>query len=94
MVNQVAQKNPLGDIIVLNIEDLVVDSGRYDKLWDITFDIIKIYIMDHSWMYSTIDYNNSHNISITVSHVELHPVREKDNAIMQKGAYIFDIYLT
>ena len=68
ILDQVTHKNPLGDIFILSIDDLVVNSGLYGKLWDIPFDMIKHYVMSHSWIYATIEFNNKYNISLSVKH--------------------------
>ena len=68
ILDQVTHKNPLGDIFILSIDDLVVNSGLYGKLWDMLFDMIKKYVMSHSWIYATIEFNNKYNISLSVKH--------------------------
>ena len=46
LVEQLAHNTPLGIIFRVNIEDLVIDSGRYGKLWDMDVDNIRKYIKD------------------------------------------------
>ena len=57
LLDQVFHKIPLGAILILNIEDLVIESGLYGKLWEMPFDAIQKYISTHSWIYATLKYN-------------------------------------
>ena len=57
LVDQLHLKTPLGDIFVLNIEDLVIDSGLYGKLWDMNADLLCKYVSKHSWIFATSCYN-------------------------------------
>ena len=82
LVEHLAHDTPLGIIFRINIEDLVVDSGRYGNLWDMNVEKIKKYVSTHSWMFHTIEYNFSHNISISCPHMNLKPQRKGDRSIM------------
>ena len=41
LVEQVTHKTPLGKIILINIEDIIVDTGLHGPVWDMPFDMIK-----------------------------------------------------
>ena len=68
-----AHNTPLGKIIRINIEDLVLDSGLYGLLWDMNTDDIQSYVSTHSWILAAILYNFNHDIKLNVSHDTLGP---------------------
>ena len=89
LVDQLHLKTSLGDIFVLNIEDLLLDSGLYGKLWDMDTDLLSKYVSNHSWLFATICYNFKHNIQISSQHAELEPSRVNDKSIMSCALTLF-----
>ena len=89
VVEQVTHKTPLGKIILINIEDIIVDTGLHGPVWDMPFDMIKKYIMSHSWMYAVLEYNFKHNINIAVPHGTLEPAREREISIMELASIFY-----
>ena len=75
IVEQINRGLPLGDIILLTIEDLVIDSGLYGTVWNIPATFIKTYVDKHSWICASIKYNFENNIDINVRHGELSTAR-------------------
>ena len=57
MTEQLMQNTPLGQIIRINIEDLVIESGLYGPLWDMHINTLEKYASKHSWVFATIAYN-------------------------------------
>ena len=76
LIDQVGGKSPLGDIIMCNIEDIVVDSGLFGKIWDMPFIDISKYIDKHSWVYAILAYNADNNISLNIPHRTNQPKRK------------------
>ena len=65
------------------IEDLVLEAGIYDTLWDIFFaEISDIqYTQSHSLIYDIIQYDSLHFIKISTPHGILSPQRRRDIAL-------------
>ena len=59
-----------------NIEDIVVDSGLFGKIWDMPFIDISKYIDKHSWVYAVLSYNTVHDL-VLISLMVLINQREK-----------------
>ena len=66
----------------MNIEDLVLDSGVYDPIWNMDVKLISKYVDKNSLLYSSMDYNATYEIQNNVEHVKLHGYRENDTSIM------------
>ena len=75
VMEQITHKTPLCNIILINIEDLVIDAGLYGSVWTMPFNMIKKYIMNHSWLYAVLEYHFNHNIKLSVPHGTLGPSR-------------------
>ena len=74
----------MGNIILLTIEDLVIDSGLYGLVWKIQFEFIKKYLDKHSWLYASVEYNTNHNIQINVKYGKLTTSEQKYFSIMER----------
>ena len=84
-MEQVNRGTPLGDIILLIIEDVAIDSGLYRFVWKMQFEFIKKCVDKHSWLYVFMEYNETHNILINVKHRELTASRKNDILIMERA---------
>ena len=65
VMEQITHKTPLCNIILINIEDLAIYAGLYGSVWTIPFNMVKKYIMNHSWLYAVLEYNFNHNIKLS-----------------------------
>ena len=54
LLDQLFHKTPLGDILTLNIEDVILEAGLYGSLWDMPFAAIQQYVSSHSWLYAAL----------------------------------------
>ena len=75
IVEQVHRRTTIGNYILQNIEDMVLETGLYAPLWSMPFNIIKVYVATHSLIFHAIECNFTNDISISVTHGELHPQR-------------------
>ena len=89
LVDQLHLKTSLGDIFMLNVEDLLLDSGLYGKLWDMNAALLSKYVSNHSWLFATICYNYKNNIKISSAHAEQEPSRVNDKSIMSCALALF-----
>ena len=48
MVEQLQYNMPLGKILRINIEDVVVESGLYGPIWDMDMEYVQKYLSQHS----------------------------------------------
>ena len=55
VVKQLKHNTPLGKIIRVNIEDIVVESGLFGHIWDMDMGYLKQYVSHHSWMFHTVN---------------------------------------
>ena len=55
IVEQTNRSAPLEDIILLNIDDLVLDSGLHGPVWDIDVKFISKYVDTHSGLYFSVE---------------------------------------
>ena len=83
LMDQLHKKTHLGNIMMSNIEDIIIDTGLFGSVWELDTAKAGKYISKHSWMYATIAYNKENNITLSISHGQLKPKREKDKEIMQ-----------
>lgn len=83
LIEQVVRKTPTGSQIVMCIEDLVLDTGLYGRLWDMPFGDYCNYVSTHSWTFAICEYIFDHNIEINCDHATLSPNREGDRSIME-----------
>ena len=82
VVEQLKHNTPLGKIIRVNIEDIVVESGLYGHIWDMDMGFLQKYVSHHSWMFHTLLYNHQHNIKLSCPHVTTSAQRIGDRSIM------------
>ena len=79
----------LGDIILLNIEDLILDSSLHGSTWDMDVKFISKYVDKHCWLYYSVEYNATYKIQINVEYGTLHGYRENDTSIMCKASELY-----
>ena len=89
MVEHVVRRTPTGIQIIMCIEDLVLDTGYYGRLWDMPFETYSKYVSQHSWIYSICEYAHEHGIEINCDHAVFSPKREGDKSIMEVGCHHF-----
>ena len=89
IVEQTNRRTPLGDSILLTIDNLVIDSGLYGVVWRILVTFIKKYVGKHSWIYASIKYKFENNVDIYVRHGELSAAREHETTIMERAGDLY-----
>ena len=90
LIEQVVRKTPTGSQIIMCIEDLVLDTGMYGRLWDMPFEDYCKYVPKHSWIFAICEYIFKHNIEINCDHATLSPNRTGDRSIMEKVCQHFN----
>ena len=83
MVEHVVRRTPTGIQIITCIEDLVLDTGYYGRLWDMPFAMYSKYVSHHSWIYSICENAHEHGIEINRDYAVFYPKREGDKSIME-----------
>ena len=73
----------------MKIEALVFDSGLCGPVWDMDVKFISKYVHEHSWLYSSVEYNVAHEIQINIEHGTLHRYKENNTSIMCKAGGLF-----
>ena len=86
LIEQLTHNTPLGEIIRINMEDVVIEAGLYGSLWKMNTDTLKKYVSTQSWVFATIDYNHLHNISINICHDTLCSQQVNDQSLMSLAA--------
>ena len=94
IVEQVHTRKNVGNYIIQNIEDMIIETKLYRTLKSMTFDIIKEYIATSSHMFHAIEYNFTNDISISVKYGELHSQREGDKPIIQLASMFLQRKMT
>ena len=66
-----------------NIEDIALDAGLFRSVWEMLTDTTSKYVSTHSWIYTTILYNNKYEILSSLLHGQLESKRGNDKSIIQ-----------
>jgi hypothetical protein len=89
LVEHCLRKTPTGKIINVCIEDLVLEIGFFNLLWQMPFQTYKQWTSDHSWVYAICEYNHTHKINLHLEHSAFKPKRVHDKSIMELAATHF-----
>ena len=68
LVEHSYRNTPLGRIIRVCIEDIVLDDGLHCLLCNILFEDITKYVDKNSWTFTTLEYSHKFKIKIVVDH--------------------------
>ena len=82
LVEQTFRGTTTGKLLSTCIEDLVLETGLYGRLWNMPFETVSVYTQQHSLLFDIWKYNHKHNVTISTTHGELSPQRQGDIAIM------------
>ena len=73
LIEHCNRKTPTGIIIQFCIDDLVLDTDLHGTLWNILFEEYSTYVVTHSRVYHTCEYNHTCEIKINMDYKGLKP---------------------